>query len=137
MNKFQPVSFPGFNDLYALLPKPEFEIVKTLRLLSIQCIPHVKEKLSYNAPYHHINEQICLIILRSVIWGGTVEEALLRFANAKSPADEWNNLKWAERKTVGTKTYFDSMQVIKETDIIKMSLIETAEIDSHSKNRKS
>lgn len=136
MNKFQPVTFTGLDDLFAFLPKHELETVKALRALILDCLPNVKEKLSYNVPYYSINKRICFIWPGSVPWGGTREGVLFGFANAKQLTDEWNYLEWGERKTVGTKTYFKAAEVMKDMDIIKMLLFEAAEVDSRSKKRK-
>ncbi|MBX7205162.1 MAG: DUF1801 domain-containing protein [Bacteroidia bacterium] len=136
MNKFQPVNFTGLDDLFAFLPKNELDILKALRSLILECMPNVKEKLSYNVPYYSINKRICFIWPGSVPWGGTREGVLFGFTNAKQLTDEWNYLEWGERKTVGTKTYLNAVQVLNDTDIIKTLLFEAAEADARSKKRK-
>lgn len=79
MNKFQPVDFQDLDDLYAFLPDDELKMVKALRDLVYECIPEIKEKLSYNVPFFRLHRNICFIWPGSVPWGGTFEGVQLGF----------------------------------------------------------
>ncbi|NVJ46260.1 MAG: DUF1801 domain-containing protein [Cytophagia bacterium] len=61
MNRFQPVDFQDLDDLYEFLLDDELRLVKILRSLVYECIPEVKEKLSYNVPFFRLKKTICFI----------------------------------------------------------------------------
>jgi hypothetical protein len=51
------------------LPKSEQIIVKRLRALILECLPHALEKNSYGVPFYRRNRMICFIWPPSITWG--------------------------------------------------------------------
>lgn len=68
-NKFQPIQFQDLDDLYAVLPEDQLQMVKALRALVYECIPEAQEKLSYNVPFFRVKRTICYIWPGAVPWG--------------------------------------------------------------------
>lgn len=128
MNKFQPIDFQDLDDLYAFLPEAELKIIKTLRDLVFECIPEVKEKLSYNVPFYRAKKTICFIWPGSVPWGGTFEGVQFGFVKGHLILNDDHYLEAGTRKYVRTKT-FHSLQ---EIDFEKMRglLYEAAMVDA-------
>ena len=119
MNKFQPIDFQDLDDLFAFLPTEELEIVKALRLLVYECIPEVKEKLSYNVPFFRVKKTICFIWSGSVPWGGTFEGVQFGFTKGHLLLNEDNYLAAGKRKYVRTITFSS----IKEIDFERLRLL--------------
>jgi len=119
LNKFQPIDFQDLDDLFAFLPTEELEIVKALRLLVYECIPEVKEKLSYNVPFFRVKKTICFIWPGSVPWGGTFEGVQFGFTKGHLLLNEDNYLAAGKRKYVRTITFSS----IKEIDFERLRLL--------------
>ncbi|GAB5524943.1 MAG: hypothetical protein Roseis2KO_28150 [Roseivirga sp.] len=119
MNKFQPVDFQDLDDLYAFLPDHELKMVKALRALVQECIPEVKEKLSYNVPFFRLHRNICFIWPGSVPWGGTFEGVQFGFTKGYLLTDEEGYLDTRKRKYVRTRTY----QALAAVDFEKLRLL--------------
>lgn len=128
MNKFQPIDFQDLDDLYAFLPEGELKIVKMLRDLVLECIPEVKEKLSYNVPFFRVRRTICFIWPGSVPWGGTFEGVQLGFVRGHLILNEDEYFEAGKRKYVRTKT-FHSLQEI-DFDKLRSLLYEAAIVDA-------
>jgi len=79
MNKFQPIDFQDLDDLYAFLPEDQLKMVKALRALVYDCIPEIKEKLSYNVPFFRLKKTICYIWPGAVPWGKVSEVVVIDF----------------------------------------------------------
>ena len=131
MNKFQPVDFQDLDDLFSFLPEHELKIVEALRGLVYECIPQVKEKLSYNVPFFRAHKTICFIWPGSVPWGGTFEGVQFGFTYGHLLTDENGYLAAGKRKYVRTKT-FKSLKEI-DFDQLRSLLFEAAEIDAQKK----
>ncbi len=127
MNKFQPVDFQDLDDLYAFLPEAELQLVNALRDLVYECIPEVKEKLSYNVPFFRVRKTICFIWPGSVPWGGTFEGVQFGFTKGHLILDADQYLEAGTRKYVRTKT-FQSLQAI-DFENMRSLLYEAAIID--------
>lgn len=65
----QNVRFKNVEDCIDQLPEQEREITEALRQLIFNCIPEVKEKLSYNVPFFRRHKGICYIWPGAVYWG--------------------------------------------------------------------
>ena len=130
MNRFQPVDFQDLDDLYAYLPADELTMVKALRELVYQCIPEIKEKLSYNVPFFRVRKTICFIWPGSVPWGGTFEGVQFGFAKGHLLADS-SYLEAGKRKYVRIKTF----RSLNEIDFDKMRelLFEALLLDAETK----
>jgi hypothetical protein len=131
MNKFQPVDFQDLDDLYAYLPEHELKMVKALRALVYECIPEVKEKLSYNVPFFRLRRNICFIWPGSVPWGGTFKGVQFGFTKGHLLADAAGYLDAGKRKFVRTRTY----QSLSEADFesLRALLYEAQVIDAETK----
>lgn len=130
MNKFQPIDFQDLDDLFAFLPEKELDIVQALRQLIYDCIPEVKEKLSYNVPFFRVRRTVCFVWPGSVPWGGTFEGVQFGFTKGHLMLNEDDYLDAGKRKYVRTRTF----KSIKEIDFQKLRslLYEAALIDSES-----
>ena len=130
MNKFQPIDFQDLDDLYAYLPAHELQMVKALRALVYECIPEVKEKLSWNVPYFRVRRNICYIWPGSVPWGGTFEGVQFGFVKGYLLADA-AYLEAGKRKYVRTKTY----KALRDIDFDKLRelLFEALILDEETK----
>jgi hypothetical protein len=128
MNKFQSVDFQDLDDLFEFLPHDESAIVKVLRNLVYDCIPEVKEKLSYNVPFFKVRKNICFIWPGSVPWGGTFEGVQFGFTSGHLLTDEGGYLEAGKRKYVRTKV-FKSLQEI-DFEKLRLLLFEALEVDS-------
>ncbi|MCE7996443.1 MAG: DUF1801 domain-containing protein [Roseivirga sp.] len=131
MNKFQPVDFQDFDDLYAFLPDHELKMVKALRALVYECIPEIKEKLSYNVPFFRLHRNICFIWPGSVPWGGTFEGVQFGFTKGHLLANEDGYLDAGKRKYVRIRKF----QSLEEIDFEKLRLLlfEAQIIDTETK----
>lgn len=130
MNKFQPIDFQDLDDLYAYLSAHELAMVKALRSLVHECIPEVKEKLSYNVPFFRVRRNLCYIWPGSVPWGGTFEGVQFGFTKGNLLVDQ-DYLEAGKRKHVRSKTY-QSMQAI-DFDKLRELIFEALIIDSETK----
>jgi len=130
VNKFQPISFQDLDDLFAFLPEEELKIVQALRTLVYECIPEVKEKLSYNVPFFRVRKTVCFIWPGSVPWGGTFEGVQFGFTKGHLMLNEDDYLEAGKRKYVRTKT-FHSLQEI-DFEKLRGLLYEAAIIDAET-----
>lgn len=126
MNRFQPIDFQDLDDLFAYLPPDELQMVKALRDLVYECIPEVKEKLSYNVPYFKVRGNICFIWPGSVPWGGTFEGVQFGFVKGYLLADS-SYLEAGKRKYVRLKV-FGSLKEI-DFDRLRALLFEAQALD--------
>lgn len=119
MNKFQPVDFQDLDDLYAFLPDDELKMVKALRDLVYECIPEIKEKLSYNVPFFRLHRNICFIWPGSVPWGGTFEGVQFGFTKGYLLENEDGFLSAGKRKYVRIRKF----RSLADIDFEKMRLL--------------
>ena len=131
MNKFQPIDFQDLDDLYAYLPEHELKMVKGLRALVYECMPEVKEKLSYNVPFFRLRKTICFIWPGSVPWGGTFEGVQFGFTKGHLLSDDENYLDAGKRKYVRLRNF----KAMSEIDFEKLRhlLFEAQIIDAETK----
>ena len=129
MNKFQNVHFNSIGEFLDYLPKNEFAIVEELRNLVYECIPDVKEKLSYNVPFFRRNRNICFIWPASVPWGNVPKEGVqLGFTSGHLINDFAGFLNLGTRKNVAIKTFYSLDEI--ETELVKAYLFEALEVDN-------
>lgn len=127
MNKFQSVKFESVEDFLNYLPDNELKIVEALRSMMFECIPDVKEKLSYNVPYYYRFSRVCFIWPGSVPWGKVPKEGVeLGFCKGHLLADP-SYLNIENRKQVYIKTFYS----IKEIDwsVTRQLIYEAVVID--------
>ena len=130
MNKFQPVDFQDLDDLFAFLPEDELRMVKALRKLVYDCIPEIKEKLSYNVPFFRLRKNICFIWPGSVPWGGTFEGVQFGFTRGHLLADQ-SQLNAGKRKYVRTRTFQSVAEI--DFELLRELLFEALVIDAETK----
>lgn len=127
-NKFQPFSFKTIDHFLAHLTEDELEMVQLLRELVLECIPEVKEKLSYNVPFYSKHKRICFIWPASVPWGKHKQEGVrLGFTNGNLMNDDMGYLDKGERKQVYTKDFRSVKEI--DVDIVRAYLFEAALVD--------
>ena len=131
MNKFQPIDFRDLDDLYAFLPEDELAMVKALRDLVYECIPEVKEKLSYNVPFFRLHRNICFIWPGSVPWGGSFKGVQFGFTKGHLLVGGVDYLEAGKRKYVRTKTYHSLKEI--DFDQLRLLLFEALEVDAETK----
>lgn len=130
MNKFQNIHFSSIGDFLDYLPENELEIVEELRRIVYECIPDVKEKLSYNVPYFSRKRRICFIWPASVPWGNvSLDGVQFGFANGYLLNDDLNYLEKGNRKQVYTKTYHSADEV--DASILRSYIFEALSIDEN------
>lgn len=130
MNKFQPIDFQDLDDLYAFLPDDELKIVKVLRNLIYECIPEVKEKLSYNVPFFRGKKTICFIWPGSVPWGGTSEGVQFGFVRGHLMTNEDEYLAAGKRKFVRIRTFLSLQEI--DFERLRSLLFEAAILDAEA-----
>jgi hypothetical protein len=128
MNSFQDVNFRNVQEFLDHLPEEELKIVEYLRELVLQCIPDVREKLSYNVPFYYRHSRICFIWPGSVPWGKKKKIGVeLGFCRGHLLSDP-SYLNRGTRKEVFIKT-FPSVKEI-EVEKVKELLYEAVVIDT-------
>ena len=125
-NQFQPIDFQDLDDLFEFLPEEELKLVKVLRNFVYQCIPEVKEKLSYNVPFFKLKRNICFIWPGSVPWGGTFEGVQFGFSSGHL-LSHTGYLDAGKRKFVRTKTFKTTSEI--DFQLLESLLLEAVEID--------
>ncbi len=126
-NKFQPIDFQDLDDLFAFLPEDELKMVQALRQLVYECIPEVKEKLSYNVPFFRVRKTICYIWPGSVPWGNSSPGRVsIGFYKGFQLHDD-GYLEAGTKKVIKSKT-FTSLQEI-DFKKLRLLLFEASELD--------
>lgn len=134
MNKFQSVSFKNIHEFLFYLPDNELKIVEQLREMVFECIPDVKEKLSYNVPFYYRYSRICFIWPGSVQWGSKPKEGV-EFAFCKGYLlSDTSYLNIGNRKEMYNKTFYSLKEVDWET--LRQLLYEAVVIDEEEAIRK-
>jgi hypothetical protein len=115
------------------LPKWEQLIVKRLRTLIVECLPHALEKNSYGVPFYRRNRMICFIWPPSISWGSKKEQwankgVILGFCQGNLFANDGKLLLKEGRKQVYCM-YFKSHTEIDEAPIRSL-LFESEIIDN-------
>ncbi len=129
MNKFQNVNFNSIGDFLDFLPEKELAIVEELRSFVYECIPEVKEKLSYNVPFFRRNRNICFIWPASVPWGKVPKDGVqLGFTSGNLINDLDGYLDLGTRKNVAIKTFYNLKEI--EADLVRSYLFEALEVDN-------
>jgi hypothetical protein len=133
MPKMQNVSFNTVDEFLEFLPEDELKIVNCLRKLVFDCIPDVRETLSYNVPYYKRHKNICFIWPSSILWGNkkTYDGVRFGFTAGYLLTDELNYLDKGDRKQV----YWKDFKNIKEinVDVLKSYIFEALVIDDKAK----
>ncbi len=125
----QDVRFASVEDFLAYLPEDELKLTEILRDIVFECIPNVKEKLSYNVPFYSLRKRICFIWPASVLWGKKQTYTGVRFGLTSGYllADEHGYLEQGDRKQVYWRD-IKSQRDIQEP-ILKELLYQAVEVD--------
>jgi hypothetical protein len=129
MNKFQPVDFQDLDDFYAYLPDDQLVMVKALRSLIYECIPEIKEKLSYNVPFFKLKKNICFLWPGEVPWGGTFEGVQIGFTSGHLLSDDSDYLDAGKRKYIRTRIFRSTKEI--DFEKLRILLFEALEIDAN------
>lgn len=131
MNKAQPIRFNNVDQFLDYLPEEEFKIVTLLRRIIFDCIPEIKEKLSYNVPYYYRYSRICFIWPASVPWGNLAEGVAIGFCRGSELLDELNYLEKDGRKLVYRRTFRRANEI--DIDVLKSYIFEAIVLDKQHK----
>ena len=124
----QDVDFKDVDDFLEYLPDDERKIVDHLRNLIFQCLPNVREKLSYNVPYFFGKKRIVFIWPASVPWGMSQQNGvLLGFCTGHLMSDRKQILNRENRKVIGTILITKVSEI--DEEIVREYLLEAGEID--------
>lgn len=134
MNKAQPIRFSNVDEFLDHLSEEELKIVTLLRRIIFDCLPEIKEKLSYNVPYYSKYSRICFIWPASVPWGKVKNNGVaLGFCRGHLMQDEAGYLEKDNRKQVFTKTFYSVKDI--DVNILKAYLFEAVFIDKQYKSK--
>jgi hypothetical protein len=127
--KMQSYNFRGVDDFLSCLPDSDYEITCVLRDLVFQCIPDVREKLSYNVPFYRRHQNICFIWPGSIFWGNTQSYKGVRFGFSKGYllADDESYLLRESRKQVYWKDFKDLKEI--DAELLSSFILQAASID--------
>ena len=129
MNKIQKVNFNSVDEFLDYLPENELTIVEELRTQVFECIPHIKEKLSFNVPFYSIRKNICCIWPASIPWGNVPDHSVvLGFTQGHLLPDPYNALAAGKRKYVRTLTFPIDQPL--DIEMIRFYLFDALEIDA-------
>lgn len=131
MNKAQPIRFNNIDEFLDHLPEEELKIVTLLRRIIFDCIPDVKEKLSYNVPYYYVFSRICFIWPASVPWGNLTEGVAIGFCRGSEFLDELNYLERDGRKQVYRRIFRRTNEI--DVGILKSYIFEAIMLDEQHK----
>jgi len=133
--KMQDVHFKSIGEFLDFLPEEELKLVEFLREMILECIPNVKEKLSFNVPFYSRYATICFIWPGSVPWGEATKKGVrFGFTSGYLLEDSERYLDKNNRKQIYTKDFFRIQDV--DTKILKAYLIEALMIDEEKEKRK-
>ena len=130
--KMQDVSFRNIDEFLEYLPEDELKIVNLLRKIIFDCVPNIKEKLSYNVPFYKKNKGMFFIWPASILWGKKKSYSGIRFGFQQGYLlpDDLNILNKGNRKQV----YYLDLLNLKDIDVLKTYIFDAALIDESLKS---
>lgn len=124
----QSVQFQSVEAMLAYLPEDQLEITDQLRQLILECIPGVKEKLSFQVPFYSKHTTICLLWPGAIPWGSKTKEGVeLAFNKGYLLNDPHGYLEKGTRKQIFNKRFFRPEDI--QESIIRQLLADAAELD--------
>jgi hypothetical protein len=127
MNRFQDVDFRTVGEFLDYLPPHELKIVERLRALVFECIPDVKEKLTYNVPFYYRHSRLLFIWPGSVQWGNTRRDSVnLGFCKGHLLSNP-SYLEKGTRKEVYVKSFYHTREI--DTEAVRQLLYEAVVAD--------
>jgi len=130
MGNPQKIKFRNVDDFLENLPEEELKIVEVLREIVQECIPEVKEKLSYNVPFYSRFTRICYIWPASIPWGGVEEGVCFGFARGHL----LSTVELMDTKQI-SKQIFKNIKEI-DVDLLKEQIYEAVVIDEEIAKQK-
>lgn len=126
--KVQNVRFKTVDELLDFLPPEELKVTEALRKIVFDCIPDVKEKLSFNVPFYSRKKGICFIWPGSVSWGSKTNRGVrFGFQYGSLLNDESNYLERGNRKQVYWRDFLSLKDI--DVELLKSYIYEAAAID--------
>ena len=115
------------HDFLDYLPEDEFVIVEEVRALIKECVPQIKEKLSYNVPFYALQKNLFFIWPACIPWGKVPRNKVhLGFTNGHLLPDPYNVLESGSRKFVRVIALPTNEAL--DTEMIRFYLFEMLEI---------
>jgi Domain of unknown function (DU1801) len=129
MPRAQITNFKTIPELLECLPPLEREITEELRLLILDCVPRVKEKISFQALFFSYRSSICFLWPGSIDWMGksTPGKVQLGFSRGHLLTDRHQYMTLGTRKVMTTRNFFSLEEINHE--IIAELLYEAVEIN--------
>jgi hypothetical protein len=104
----QSVKFTSVAQCLAFLPPDELAITEALRALVYNCVPHIREKLSFQVPFFHHHTALCFIWPGSIDWMGKSTPGKVQFGFTKGHLlnDRWGYMHRGNRTMIITKDFY-------------------------------
>jgi hypothetical protein len=126
--KMQEVPYSDLEGLLDFLPEEQRRIVEPLRELVLECLPGVREKLSFQVPFYQGYSNICFIWPGAVPWGSKTRQGVeFGLVQGHLLSDEAGYLERGQRKQVYS-VFFKHPEDIRY-ELLRSYLYEAAEID--------
>ena len=123
------VNFESIEDFLDFLPGHERLLVENLREIVLECLPGVKEKLSYGVPYYYGKRRICFIWPSSVTWGNVRKNGvMIGFCYGQLIDDDRTYLDKEGRNTIATRTFIHPDEI--NENVLRDYLFKAFEIDA-------
>ena len=131
--KMQDVSFRNIDEFLEYLPEAELKTVNLLRKIIFDCVPNIKEKLSYNVPFYKKNKGMFFIWPASILWGKKKSYSGIRFGFQQGYLlrDDLNILNKGNRKQMYYLDYLNLNDV--DLDILKTYIFDAVLVDEQLK----
>ena len=132
----QNVSFRTLEDFFEFLTEDEYAVTMVLRNIVLGCIPHAKEKLSYNVPYYHVHKAICFIWPSSILWGKKKIHDGVRFGFTSGYLmnDDIGYLDKGKRKQIYCKDFLRVEDI--DIELLKSYIYAAVAVDEQSAKNK-
>lgn len=132
----QNVSFDSLEEFFDFLPDEEYELVRYLRAIILDCMPNCKEKLSFNVPFFKRRANVCFLWPASVLWGKkkTYEGVRLGFSKGYLLHDDIQYLEKGNRKQVYWRDFKSKAEV--DIDILRAYIYDAIRVDDEHASKK-
>lgn len=132
----QNVRFHSVDDFLAFLPDDELKVTEYLRRIVFDCIPEVKEKLSFNVPFYSVHKGICFIWPASVLWGKKQTYTGVRFGFQYGCllTDDTQYFDKGKRKQITWREFKSTRDI--NTELLRSYIFEAVFIDGQHRLKK-
>jgi hypothetical protein len=126
--KMQEVSFRNIEEMLDYLPEDQLELVEILRELIHECLPNIKEKLSFNVPFYRRFGRICYVWPGAVAWGSKTSPGVeIGFNQGYLLGEVADFLETGNRKQVRTKRFLSPTEI--DFEQLRICLFAAADLD--------